>query len=102
MTSPLISIIIPAYDEAHTIADIVARVRAAPVTLRREIVVVDDASRDDTVATVEKLVAENRGDLRLVRHAVNRGERSSPALGPRGSPGRHHHRPGCRPRVRSP
>jgi glycosyltransferase involved in cell wall biosynthesis len=74
MTSRLISIIIPAYDEAHTIADIVARVRAAPVTLRRDIVVVDDASRDDTVATVEKLVAENRGDLRLVRHSVNRGK----------------------------
>jgi glycosyltransferase involved in cell wall biosynthesis len=36
--------------------------------------VVDDASRDDTAAVVEKLIAQGSEELRLVRHAVNRGK----------------------------
>lgn len=74
MTPPLVSVIVPAYNEGHTIAELIARVRAAPIALAREIVVVDDASTDDTARIVEKLLAERPGDLRLVRHAKNRGK----------------------------
>jgi len=74
MATPLVSVVIPAYNEAQTIGEIVGRVRAAPLPFPCEIVVVDDASHDQTVAIVEKLMAEARGDLRLVRHPTNRGK----------------------------
>ncbi len=74
MAAPLVSIIVPAYNEQHTIAEIISRVHAAPFDLAREIIVVDDASEDDTVATVEKLIAASGDDLRLIRHSKNRGK----------------------------
>jgi glycosyltransferase involved in cell wall biosynthesis len=74
VTPPLISVIVPAYNEGHTIAELIARVRAAPIALAREIVVVDDASTDDTGPIVERLLAERSDDLRLVRHVRNRGK----------------------------
>jgi glycosyltransferase involved in cell wall biosynthesis len=74
MTDSLVSVVIPAYNEARTIGEIVARVRAAPLPCPREIVVVDDASHDQTPSIVEKLITEGGDDLRLVRHPINRGK----------------------------
>src|SRR5262245_60741282 len=74
MTDPLVSVVIPAYNEARTIGEIVARVRAAALACPREIVVVDDASQDQTSSIVGKLIAEGGDDLRLVRHQTNRGK----------------------------
>ena len=74
MIDPRVSIVIPAYNEASTIGEIIVRVRAAPLPFPREIVVVDDASHDQTPSIVEKLIAEGGNDLRLVRHPINRGK----------------------------
>lgn len=74
MAAALVSIIVPAYNEQHTITEIIGRIHAAPLDLPREIVVVDDASTDETAAMVDKLVAAGSQGLRLVRHAVNRGK----------------------------
>ena len=68
------SILVPAYNEQHTITEIIARIQAAPLDLPREIIVVDDASKDETAAMVDKLVAAGAEGLRLVRHPVNRGK----------------------------
>jgi glycosyltransferase involved in cell wall biosynthesis len=43
---PLLSILIPVYNEARTLRTIVARVLASPVALPMELVCVDDGSRD--------------------------------------------------------
>lgn len=74
MTAPLVSVVIAAYNEERTIAEIIARALTAPITLAREIVVVDDASRDNTPDIVGKLALEGEGTIRLVRHPVNRGK----------------------------
>jgi len=74
VAAALVSIIVPAYNEQHTITEIIARVLAAPLDLPREIIVVDDASKDETAAMVDKLVAAGAEGLRLVRHPVNRGK----------------------------
>jgi dolichol-phosphate mannosyltransferase len=64
-----LSVIIPVYNERETIVEAIARVRASPVD--KEIIVVDDASTDDTAA----LVASAAGpDLRLLRQPRNRGK----------------------------
>ncbi len=99
MIDPRVSIVIPAYNEASTIGEIIARVRAAPLPFPREIVVVDDASHDQTPSIVEKLIAEGGNDLRLVRHPINRGKGAALRTGLGEARGRHHHRSGCRSRV---
>lgn len=60
-----VSVVIPAYNEAHGIAGVIERVRAVLPTA--EIIVVDDCSRDDTAA-----VAQAAG-ARVIRHPANRG-----------------------------
>ena len=67
----LVTIVIPAYDEAATIEHVLRSVCA--LDLRMEVLVVDDGSRDDTVALVEGLERE-LGPVRLLRHEVNRGK----------------------------
>jgi glycosyltransferase involved in cell wall biosynthesis len=70
----LLSVIVPVYNEAKTIRPILAQVRAVDLgpRVRREIIVVDDCSTDDTVAAL----AEEREhpDTFVIRHKQNRGK----------------------------
>jgi glycosyltransferase involved in cell wall biosynthesis len=72
--NPTLSVVIPVYNEAATIAHLIERVRKAPIELPMELIVVDDASSDGTRAILEQLAAESPGDLRLLMHPVNRGK----------------------------
>ncbi|MBW2448241.1 MAG: glycosyltransferase family 2 protein [Deltaproteobacteria bacterium] len=65
-----VSVIIPAYDEIQTIDEILARVEA--VAFDKEIVVVDDCSRDGTRERLREIAASGR--IRVVEHAVNQGK----------------------------
>jgi glycosyltransferase involved in cell wall biosynthesis len=66
-----LSIIIPCYNEAKTIRQVVERVRAAPGP-EREIIVVDDASRDGTRDLLRTQIAPLVD--RIIYHDVNRGK----------------------------
>src|SRR5689334_23395649 len=66
-----LSVVIPCYNEAATIARIVAAVRAAPVA-HIEVIVVDDCSTDGT-RDILKGELSQRID-RLVFHEVNQGK----------------------------
>ena len=69
--SACLGVIIPAYDEAGTIARVLETVLAQPLV--REVLVVDDASRDGTWAVLQPLAqADER--IKLLQHAVNRGK----------------------------
>ncbi len=63
-----LSIIIPAYNEANTIAQVIERVQAA--SYETQIIVVDDASTDATSDRVESLDST----IELVKHDRNRGK----------------------------
>ena len=67
----LVTVLIPAFNEAPTIEHVLRRVAA--LDLRTEMLVVDDGSADDTVAIVERLASE-LPNLRLLRHERNRGK----------------------------
>ncbi|WP_322487893.1 glycosyltransferase family 2 protein [Chloroflexus sp.] len=71
MNRPLISVIIPCYNEAATLPDILAQVEA--VDLDKEIIVVDDHSTDETPALLAELACE-RPYLTVIRHPQNRGK----------------------------
>ncbi|PWU04517.1 MAG: glycosyl transferase [Terriglobia bacterium] len=73
---PLVSILIPLYNEAEFIQAILQRVLAAPLPagLAREIIVVDDASTDESAALVEEVIGQNPGVVRLIRSPRNQGK----------------------------
>jgi glycosyltransferase involved in cell wall biosynthesis len=66
----LLSVVIPVYNEVHTVAQVVERVRNCAV--RCEIILVDDASTDGT----KQLLASWRAadDLRILFHSHNQGK----------------------------
>jgi len=66
----LLSVVMPVYNEQATIREIIARVRAVPVP--KEIIVVDDGSRDGTRELLKQM--EPSLDLRVVYHDRNQGK----------------------------
>jgi glycosyltransferase involved in cell wall biosynthesis len=72
--TPTLSVVIPVYNEAATIAQLIERVRKAPLELPLEIVAVDDASSDESRRILENLVSAGAGDLRVIGHPTNRGK----------------------------
>ncbi len=74
MTAPImlrISILIPVYNEAHTLEALIARVRSVP--LDREIICINDASTDGSGPILDRLLAAGQID-QLSHHPVNRGK----------------------------
>jgi glycosyltransferase involved in cell wall biosynthesis len=67
----LLSVIMPCYNEERTVADILQQVR--DVRLDKEIIVVDDHSRDRTYAIVQAIAAEDP-TVRVIRQPRNRGK----------------------------
>jgi glycosyltransferase involved in cell wall biosynthesis len=83
-----LSIIMPAFDERSTIAEILRRVCDVPID--KEVVVVDDGSTDGTLVELEKLSLRGSGssvmrqgpqgttnELRLLVHTQNQGKGAS-------------------------
>lgn len=70
-----LSIVIPVYNERRTLLEIIRRVLASPVSLEREIVLVDDCSKDGTPELYPQLGEHFPGaNIRVIRHEVNRGK----------------------------
>ena len=70
-SQPLLSIVVPAYNEEATLSEIVERLVAVPEA--GEIVIVDDCSADGTREIADRLAAENPR-IKVAHHPVNRGK----------------------------
>lgn len=70
-----VSVVIATYNEGDYLADSVAQIRAVldQTRLAYELIVVDDASRNDTPAVVRRLVEEHGDVLRAVFRQTNQG-----------------------------
>ena len=68
---PLLSVIIPAFNEVRTIAQVIAAVQA--VDIDKEIIAIDDGSTDGTRESLEAIA---RGDstIRALFHNRNQGK----------------------------
>jgi len=64
-----VSVIIPAYNEAKTLVEVIRRVAAVPVD--KEIIVADDGSTDETPALLARLEREG---VKIVRLPRNQGK----------------------------
>ncbi len=71
MESPLLSVVMPVYNELETIDEIVTRVLAIP--MRVELVVVDDCSTDGTRARLGELQKQHGFTLLLQPHNQGKG-----------------------------
>ena len=72
-----LSIIIPAYNEGGTIHLILDRVKAVNLVngIEKEIIIVNDASRDNTEEAILKYRDENPGlNLQYIKHEINKGK----------------------------
>lgn len=68
-----ISILIPVFNEKHTVEEIIRRVRSADTGgLEKELILVDDASTDGTSEVLAKLSKD--GDTKVLSHPFNRGK----------------------------
>lgn len=64
-----LSIIIPVYNEAKTIAEVIKKIEAVPLNLEKEIIVVDDGSSDGTFEVLEKIPK-----IKLLHNLKNQGK----------------------------
>ncbi len=78
MTSPRLSIVIPALDEAQRLPPSLERIgsylRGDPMRLPAEVLVVDDGSADDTAKMAAAVRMPAGIDLRILVHPTNRGK----------------------------
>jgi len=68
---PLLSVVMPVYNEKGTVEEMIGRVLAVP-GIRIELIVVDDASRDGSREIVERLAREK--GFRVLLHERNQGK----------------------------
>lgn len=74
--APLMTVVIPAYNEGAMVANAIDSVAAAHYPHDRlEIVVVDDGSRDDTWQHIQRAAARHPGRVQAVRLERNSGKR---------------------------
>jgi len=73
-----LSVLIPAYNEAQTIYELLGRVCRVPLELERQLIVADDCSTDATVAEVERFRVDHpEANLELIQLPENRGKGSA-------------------------
>jgi glycosyltransferase involved in cell wall biosynthesis len=75
----LLSIVVPVYNEARTVAEVIERLIAIDLPVGREILVVNDGSTDGTREALDRIPA--RPELRIIHAAKNGGKGSAIRIG---------------------
>jgi len=89
MASPALSFVIPLYNCARTIGPLVGEIAALRIAGGHEIILVDDGSRDGTVAICRQLVATTGVPVTLIELSRNFGEHNAVLTGWRHTRGAH-------------
>ena len=70
-SEPLLSVVVPAYNEEATLRQVIQRVNAVPID--KEIIVVNDGSADNTAQIMSELATEVK-TVRPINHHKNQGK----------------------------
>ncbi|HTA29022.1 MAG TPA: glycosyltransferase family 2 protein [Candidatus Cybelea sp.] len=70
-TEPCLAVVIPVFNEAGTITEVIKAVGGQPLV--REIIIVDDASSDGTWGVLQQVAKATPG-VRLFQHTINQGK----------------------------
>jgi glycosyltransferase involved in cell wall biosynthesis len=88
-TSPALSIVVPVYNGADSIGELVGALEELQIAGGHEIVLVNDGSPDDSLAACRALVARSRVPITLVDLSRNFGEHNAVMAGLRQARGGH-------------
>jgi glycosyltransferase involved in cell wall biosynthesis len=88
-TSLALSIVIPVYNGADSIGELVGALEALDIPGRHEIVLVVDGSPDNSLEVCRELVARAKVPITLIDHARNFGEHNAVMTGLRHTSGAH-------------
>ncbi len=67
----MLSIVIPVYNEKNTVKDLIRRVQEVDVGMDKEIIIIDDGSKDGTQEILKNL---NQPNVKVVFHSKNQGK----------------------------
>jgi glycosyltransferase involved in cell wall biosynthesis len=87
MTGKLLSIVIPVYNGADTIAELVEALVRQPFGMPLEIILVNDASKDESGQVCERLLRGAAVPITLIDHSRNFGEHNAVMTGLRHAKG---------------
>ena len=79
--NPLLTIVVPLYNSADTLARLVAELTALKIPGGHELVLVNDGSKDNTAELAEQLVKQTDFPITLVKLARNYGEHNAVMAG---------------------
>lgn len=68
-----LSIVIPVFNEEHTVEELLDAVYAVQIPLAKEVITVNDCSRDGTGAALERLKTKFP-EMKVLHHEVNQGK----------------------------
>ncbi len=77
--NPLISIVVPVFNEARTVAEVIGRLTEIDLPAPREILVVNDGSTDGTREVLDQIAP--RPELRIIHAEKNGGKGSAIRIG---------------------
>ena len=74
-----LSIIIPVYNESNTISEVLRKVTEVDLMhgIKKEIIVINDGSTDETEGKVNEFIKDNNQEVRLISHIKNKGKGAS-------------------------
>jgi glycosyltransferase involved in cell wall biosynthesis len=81
-----LSVVIPCYNEVNTIDTIIDAVNASPYP-QKEIIIVDDCSRDGTREKLQKEIERSGRVAKVLYHSVNQGKGAALRTGIQGATG---------------
>lgn len=72
--APKLSIVIPIYNEAKHLEEILRQINAVEIGMEKELILVDDCSTDGTREILEKLQNSAENTAKIFYHEINRGK----------------------------
>lgn len=79
-TSPVLSVIIPAYNEEKTVGVVVEKLLKLKIpNVKTELIIVDDGSKDKTIKVIEKVDVKKKA--KVIKHAKNQGKGAAVVTG---------------------